>query len=106
MTYPEECPVFEVVSPPHYTNRIRHGAIVEGAGVCRLYVRPGEWGPVYDDGSYLSVYVDRSDVIMAAVNALEWQRVEECGYAMGAVRASGLRPLTRAAREMLALVTS
>ena len=91
MKYPKECPVFEVVTPKRGANFIKAGAIVEGVpcewdfGTDKITVR------AVDDADYIGPQRDEC--------------MQELGWVGAWVSANGLRPLTRAARNMLALVT-
>lgn len=101
MRYPEECPVFEVTIDGTH---IRAGAIVEGLGPAthRAWGRGGKLGPEYQ--YFLSVRV---------LDGNDWQCFDEhyaekcrelAGFLGCCVGYSDLKPLTRAAREMLELV--
>jgi hypothetical protein len=95
--FPEECPVFEVIEDGMM---MRAGAVVEGLGPAahrfhRLMLPQSEHG-------WLAVrLLDDKDYLWAEVYAPYCKAL--VGYIGCFAEAALLRPLTRAAREMLAL---
>lgn len=95
--YPQECPVFEVVDDGP---TIRRGAHVEGLGIVSRTDETeiaGYIGLRIQDRDLfdLSGTIDDDGVMMGR---------RRMGFFYGGANRHGLRPLTRAAREMLALV--
>jgi len=104
--YPPECPVFETTT---YGPRLWKGAIVEATG---------DFG-VSIDGETIAIEIDGTlpnpALILIGVRAVDdadvidddpRSRHPEHGWYRAGIYIDGLRPLTRAAREMLALVMS
>ncbi len=102
MSYPKECPVFEMVGDGTH---MRNGALVEGLGPGRHRAFESHPAPGPEFDGFVSV---------RALDKADWWHLNEqynktclevAGFFGCCVAASKLRPLTPAAREMLALVT-
>ena len=103
MRYPKECPVFEVI---HNGPTVRKGAHVEGLGLLTRFV--GTACTEVDSNDALAVRIDDADVFPGAIERRGASDVATLraryGFFYGAMWRHSVRPLTAAARDMLALV--
>ena len=104
--YPSECPVFEVLSEGSDARIIRNGAIVEGASIAVCFDRAScQFSDAIFDRNFIGVYPAKEDCFWDDISPEEKATAERAGFLFGAIHRSRLRPLTRAARDMLAIVT-